>query len=127
MNPSAHITIYPEASMAKPAYSKRVNHDPPIILYRPPGLAECRTAFKSQAPIALVTVDCVAETDNTLYIRSSNGNEYGRQKGTFRTFHTEADAIEATVADLRREHKELIEGALTICKIIKYIEDSRGA
>jgi len=113
--------------MAKPAYSRRVNHDPPIKLYRPPALAECRAAYKSQTPIALTTVDCVAETDNTLYIRSSNGNEYGRQKGTFRTFHTEAEAIEATVADLRRESQELEEGAGTIYEIIKYIEDSRGA
>jgi hypothetical protein len=113
--------------MAKSAYSKRVNHDPPIILYRPPSLAECRTAFKFQTPIALVTVDCVAETDNTLYIRSSNGIEYGRQKGTFRTFHTEGDAIAATIADLRQGHKGLQEEAGTIYEIIKYIEDSRGA
>jgi hypothetical protein len=113
--------------MAKPAYSKRVNHDPPITLYRAPSLAECRTAFKSQTPIALVTVDCVAETDNTLYIRSSSGNEYGRQKGAFPTFHTETEAIAATVADLRQERQELEEGARTIYEIIKYIEDSRGA
>lgn len=113
--------------MAKPAYSRRVNHDPPIILYRPPSLAECRTAFKSQAPIALVTVDCVAETDNTLYIRSSNGNEYGRQKATFRTFHTEGDAIAATIADLRQERQGLQEEAGTILDIIKYIHESQGS
>ncbi len=112
--------------MARAAYSNRVNHDPPITLYRPPTLAECRTAFWSQTPIDLATVDCVAETDNTLYIRSSTGNVYGRQKGTFRTFHTEAEAIEAAVADLRRERQELEEQAGTIYEIIKYIEDSRG-
>jgi hypothetical protein len=126
LNPSAHITTYPDASMARAAYSNRVNHDPPITLYRPPTLAECRAAYKSQIPIALVTVDCVAETDNTLYIRSSTGNEYGRQKATFRTFHTLAEAIEATVADFVQERQELQEEAGTIYEIIKYIEDSRG-
>jgi hypothetical protein len=113
--------------MARAAYSNRVNHDPPITLCRPPSLAECRTAFKSQTPIPLITVDCVAETGNTLYIRSSTGNEYGRQKATFRTFHTETEAIEATVADLRQERQELEEEAGIICEIIKYIEDSREA
>jgi hypothetical protein len=112
--------------MAKPAYSKRVNHDPPITLYRPPTLAECRAAYKSQTPIALVSVHCVAETDNTLYIRSSNGNEYGRPRGTFRTFHTEAEAIEATVADFKQERQELQEQAGAICEIIKYINDTRA-
>jgi hypothetical protein len=82
--------------MARAAYSNRVNHDPPITLYRPPTLAECRAAYKSQIPIALVTVDCVAE------------------------------AIEATVADFVQERQELQEEAGTIYEIIKYIEDSRG-
>ena len=109
--------------MARAAYSNRVNHDPPITLYRPPTLAECRAAYKSQAPIPLVTVDCVAETENTLYIRSSTGNEYGRQKATFRTFHSPSAAIETAIADLRRERQELEEEAGTICEIIKYIAD----
>jgi len=112
--------------MARAAYSNRVNHDPPITLYRPPTLAECRAAYKSQIPIALVTVDCVAESDNTLYIRSSTGNEYGRQKATFRTFHTEGDAIAATVADFRQERKELEEEAGTILDIINHIHQSLG-
>jgi hypothetical protein len=113
--------------MARAAYSNRVNHDPPITLCRPPSLVECRTAFKSQTPIPLITVDCVAETDNTLYIRSSTGNEYGRQKATFRTFHTEGDAIAATIADLRQERQSLQEKAGTISDIIKYIHESQGS
>jgi hypothetical protein len=62
-----------------------------------------------------------------LYIRSHNGNVYGRQKSGFRTFHTEAEAIEATVADLRQERQELEEEAGIIYEIIKFIEDSREA
>jgi hypothetical protein len=113
--------------MARAPYSNRVNHDPPITLYRPPTLAECRAAYKFQTPIVLATVDCVAESDNTLYIRSSTGNEYGRQKAAFRTFHTEGEAIAATIDDLRQGRQGSQEEAGTILDIIKYINDSRGA
>jgi hypothetical protein len=113
--------------MAKSAYSKRVNYDPPITLYRLPGFIECKAAFISKTPIAFVTIDCVAETNNTLYIRSHNGKEYARQKSGFPTFHTEAEAIEVAIAYLRRDRQELEEEAGTICEIIKYIEDSREA
>jgi hypothetical protein len=110
--------------MARAAYSNRVNHDPPITLYCPPSLAECRAAYISKTPITLATVDCVAETENTLFVRSFNGNEYGRQKATFRTFHSPSAAIETAIADLLQGLKKEMD---TIHDIINYINDTREA
>lgn len=108
-------------------YSERVIHDPPITLYRPPTWHECKTAFKAQAPITVRTVICTGETENQIYVKSTTGKDYNRPKTEVLTFHTEVQAIQATIAELEAKMRYATpEDAKHIANVITYLRDSRG-
>lgn len=107
-------------------YSLRIIHDPPITLYQPPSWTKCTRAFKKKAPIEVASVECVAETEGYITVLTATGKQYSRRKTEMLTFHTEIQAIQATIADLEgmKRYAEP-RSAEHIANVITYLRDSR--
>lgn len=107
-------------------YSKRVTYHPPITLYCPLTWRQCKAAHSAQHDIHTTVITVVGETQNTIYVVSASGREYSRHKSNVRTFHTEIQAIQATIADLEDRKRIRPEEAYHIQNVINFIRESRG-
>jgi len=107
-------------------YSLRKQYDPPITLFLKPSLPECRAAFRDERDLNVIEATCVAETDNTIYVISCTGGEYGRNRKNYPTYHSREEAIDAAIREIEMKkvddpeiaayYVELM-GYLTSCKL----------